>query len=543
MLVQGKVCEICGEVFYRRDNEASGNFNRKKTCSIECSKQLMREKKLLELSPKKCKVCGKEFHRRDDEKVKDFKKRQTCSRECTNKLVSVAYTKYPDNNICEVCGEEFFRRENEKPAVFARRKTCSKECLSILKGNNKITLESKVCSICGKEFSRRDDEKSTDYRNRKTCSKECGFILAGQNERVVTGVKNCIVCGIEFSRRDNESPGEFIKRKTCSKKCSFIIGIHSEESRKKTTQITMERYGVPWYCMTKDCRSSYNNISRPNKYVAERLSNLDINYEYEFSIGSYSYDLRVDGTLIEINPFAFHNATFHPFGSEVNKNYHKDKSSYAKGNGYHCIHIWDWDDVDKVVSLFLPKTTLYARKLSIKEVPQDECREFLQKYHLQNDTKSQPIRIGLYSENELVQVMTFGAPRYNKNYDYELLRLCSRPDIKVVGGAERLLKWFIKQYNGNIISYCDMSKFNGDVYYRLGFSLLKENQPSKHWYNPKDKKHITDMHLRRYGFDKLVGKYYNVNYGKGTSNDDLMVQYGFVEIYDCGQYTFVLNKE
>lgn len=132
--------------------------------------------------------------------------------------------------------------------------------------------------------------------------------------------------------------------------------------------------------------------------------------------------------------------------------------------------------------------------------------------------------------------MTFGKPRYNKNYQYELLRLSSS-DKQVTGGSGRLFKYFINNYNPkSIISYCDNSKFNGEVYKKLGFELKDYGKPTCHWFDGKN--HITDNLLRQRGFDQLFG----TNYGKGTSNRDLMIQAGYVEVYDCGQSVWTWNK-
>ena len=132
--------------------------------------------------------------------------------------------------------------------------------------------------------------------------------------------------------------------------------------------------------------------------------------------------------------------------------------------------------------------------------------------------------------------MTFGKPRYNKNYEYELLRLCTAPTISVVGGAGKLLNFFEEQVKPrSVISYCDLSKFNGEVYEKLGFKLEDKTLPAKHWYNPKTKRHITDNLLRQRGYDQLHG----ANFGKGTSNEELMKEHGYVEIYNCGQLVFV----
>lgn len=61
--------------------------------------------------------------------------------------------------------------------------------------------------------------------------------------------------------------------------------------------------------------------------------------------------------------------------------------------------------------------------------------------------------------------MSFGKPRYNKNYECELLRLCTKNGYAVVGGAEKLFSYFVKTHNPkSVISYCDLSKFMGNVY-------------------------------------------------------------------------------
>ena len=136
--------------------------------------------------------------------------------------------------------------------------------------------------------------------------------------------------------------------------------------------------------------------------------------------------------------------------------------------------------------------------------------------------------------------MTFGKPRYNKNYEYELLRLCTKPEYKIVGGAEKLFKHFVEKYiPESVISYCDNSKFTGDVYKRLGFKLKCLGQPSKHWYNIKTHRHITNNLLNQRGYSQLHGdKDYQLA-ERGKSNKELMLQAGYVEVYDCGISTYI----
>lgn len=109
-----------------------------------------------------------------------------------------------------------------------------------------------------------------------------------------------------------------------------------------------------------------------------------------------------------------------------------------------------------------------ASKLELKEVSKSLEREFLDKYHYQGFVGSL-FCYGLFDEDELIELMSFGKPRYNKNFDWELLRLCTKADCQVYGGASRLLKHFREENPGSIVSYCNETKFTGNVYEALGF--------------------------------------------------------------------------
>ena len=311
-----------------------------------------------------------------------------------------------------------------------------------------------------------------------------------------------------------------------------------EEIKKKVSATCREHYGVNWPCQRPEYRASHGNNSRPNREFAQLLSSQGIEFEREFSVGNYSYDFRVGNILIEINPYATHNTLWNPYGAGgVSETYHQSKSQIALEAGFHCIHVFDWDDTSKIISLLKSRSVIYARKCEICEVSVKECDEFLNLYHLQNTCKGQAVRLGLYYNGELVSVMTFGKPRYNRNFQWELLRYCSIKNI--TGGAERLFKMFVRCFNPlSIISYCDYSKFQGRVYDILGFKVKRGVNPSKHWYSPKEQRHITDNFLRQRGFDQI----FDEHYGKGTSNEELMIQRGYFPVFDCGQGVYYWSE-
>lgn len=320
------------------------------------------------------------------------------------------------------------------------------------------------------------------------------------------------------------------------------------EVQEKIKQTNLKKYGT-MYPVTLFSHLNGITISKINKKVNQLLLNLGCETQLEKRVNNMSYDILVKpNTLIEINPTYTHNSTIGPFmfGKRVNpkdKNYHLIKTNNATEHNYRCIHIFDWDDIDKIINSLQQKQLIYARKCIIKEVSLKECKKFLDNYHFQNSCNNQIIRLGLYYNNELVQVMTFGYPRYNKNYEWELLRLCTLPKYKIVGGTEKLFKHFLKTQNPkNIISYCDNSKFSGEVYTKLGFTFKSLSSPSKHWYNSRTKRHITDNLLRQRGFSQLHNDNNYKRYNKGDNNEKLMIDNGYVVIYGCGQTTYIWNK-
>ncbi len=349
--------------------------------------------------------------------------------------------------------------------------------------------------------------------------------------------------GVEYALQIPEVQ-ENIKKKSL-KKYNTEYFLQASEVREKGYKTNLEKYGVKYFCQHEDCyKNNYNRISKINKKFQELLNKNNIESELEFIIENSGYDLKVKNTLVEINPWFTHNSTVGTvFGNKrmmkpKESTYHMDKTNFAKEHGFNCIHVFDWDDWNKVIYLLQSKKKLQARKCEVREIKSKVAKEFLESYHLQGSTRQVKHAFGLYYENKLVEVMTFGKPRYNKNYEWELLRLCTLPEIIVIGGAGKVLKHFEKVVSPkSLISYCDFSKFNGEVYEKLGFKITDQSLPAIHWYNPKTKKHITDNLLRQRGFDQL----HNTTFGKGTSNEELMREYGYVEIFDCGQLVFVKN--
>lgn len=314
-----------------------------------------------------------------------------------------------------------------------------------------------------------------------------------------------------------------------------IVKDQIKASLKKTFQ---ERYGADCYWLTDGAvRSAGSRDSSYNQHFASLLDATNISYNREITVGSFIYDFQVGNYLIEINPAPTHNVSWSPFTDHgIEADYHQRKLQNAVNHNYRCIHVWEWDDWNKIVNLLLqPRERMYARNCKIELVAKKEAKDFINSYHLQGYANDE-IRLGLYLGTELVSIMTFGKPRFSNKAQWELIRYCSAKSV--IGGASKLFKYFIEHYNPeSIVSYCDTSKFVGEVYGKLGFEYVRTSL-SSHWYNMKTGQHILDSLLRSRGFDQLFG----TNFGKGTSNKELIQQHGFIEIVDSGQSTYMWKK-
>lgn len=310
-------------------------------------------------------------------------------------------------------------------------------------------------------------------------------------------------------------------------------------------QTMLERYGVPISFQLEHIKYAYSAHSKVNISFGIMLQNSDITYEEEFPLDIKSFDFKIGNTLVEINPTATHNNTICVFNgqpSTMSTDYHLKKTQLAIENGFQCVHVWDWDDWSKIINMFTLKQSIGARKCTVVDLSNQikTVNDFLDRYHLQNHCRGVTAAYGLFYNDELVEVMTFGKPRYTKKYQYELLRLCTHPRYRISGGASRLFATFIRDHQPeSIISYCDNSKFDGAVYSKLGMKLVDYGSPTKHWSYLKDsaKFHVTDNLLRQRGFDALFGNIFGI-YGKGTNNEELMLKHGFVVVYDCGQSVY-----
>lgn len=229
----------------------------------------------------------------------------------------------------------------------------------------------------------------------------------------------------------------------------------------------------------------------------------------------------------------------------VSRGYHLLKTTKCNKLGIILFHIFEneWTDkrdivIDRIKTLLGHSSKkIYARNCVVKHVPQEIAQMFLSENHIQGCSgTTSKYNFGLYFDDELVSIMTFGTSRYNKKYQYELLRFCSKLGYTIVGGASKLLKHFENEVKPtSLISYADRRWSVGNVYYKLGFNLISYSSPS-YWYF-KNAHHVELESRFKYQKHKLsrILKIFD----KDKSEWENMKANGYKRIYDCGNLVFV----
>lgn len=285
-----------------------------------------------------------------------------------------------------------------------------------------------------------------------------------------------------------------------------------------------------------DCIKVDYSQSNGEEQLAGFLSTItNIQQHNKSIINPYEIDIYIpDKKLaIEYNGLYWH--------SELHKDkyYHQQKTIDCAKKGIRLIHIFEdeWINNNDKIKDFLyniintNKETIGARNTYIKQVDDSEYVEFVNRYHLKG-SRGAEIKLGCYlnENNELLGIMSFGKPRFNNNYQYELVRLCWKSGIAVIGGTEKMFNYFVNKYDPySVITYSDIAKFTGNVYTKIGFEPIQPNpitEPNYIWSDGENT-------ISRY----QTQKHKLIEQGLGTENqteDDIMHNRGFFKVYDSG---------
>ncbi len=252
-------------------------------------------------------------------------------------------------------------------------------------------------------------------------------------------------------------------------------------------------------------------------------------------IQSWRNGLEIDIYLPHLKiGFEFNGLYWHS-SDKKDKWYHINKTNSFKELGIRIIHIWedDWNFKRDIIKsqiknwLGITENKVFARKCYVKEIKDSKtATKFLEKNHIQGKVNSN-IKLGLYYNEELVSLMTFDHFEGRKKMSddgWNLSRFCNKLNTNVIGGASKLLKYFINIYKPKrIISYADKDWSMGGVYYKIGFNKLYETNPDYKYII--DNKRINKSRFRR---DK----------GDIKTETQKMHERKIYKIWDCGKIKY-----
>jgi very-short-patch-repair endonuclease len=257
-------------------------------------------------------------------------------------------------------------------------------------------------------------------------------------------------------------------------------------------------------------------------------------------IKPYELDFFVQDANIAIE---FNGTYWHSEKASRGSKYHVNKFKMCQEAGIKLIQIFEHELMineelikQRLMHVFgRTNNRIAARKLKVITLSANDSNIFFQKNHLQGCIPAK-IHYGLVdSVGTIYAAMSFVKPRYSKKLaEWEMARFASISGWSVIGGAQKLLSAFIKQYTPiSIVSYADLKWGVGNVYEKLNFSFKHYSSPN-YWYF----KDILDIKSRvAYQKHKLPKDLHHLG-----SEWEIMQHLGWNRFWDCGNAVWVWSK-
>jgi len=221
------------------------------------------------------------------------------------------------------------------------------------------------------------------------------------------------------------------------------------------------------------------------------------------------------------------------------------KQQDCEAQGIRLIHVGEYEDktvVKRTLShiLGIDPESYYARKctLSIHSSQEPEIIDFFNRNHLQGTVSGCWVGC-LRIRGQIVCAMAFSkaaSERGNRDSSrWELRRFASV--CRVVGGASRLLKLFIRNHLhcSSIISYSENRWFTGGMYEKLGFTLVKTSGPD-YKYHKRGKVEPKGRFKR-----SCLSTRQDIDFKPEESESENCKRNGWYKLWDCGKRKWELK--
>ena len=303
------------------------------------------------------------------------------------------------------------------------------------------------------------------------------------------------------------------------------------------------------------CHKCYANISQSSPELEiKNIINTMYNGKCIENSRSIIPPLELDLYYPEKNVAIEFNGNYWHDENHKSKDYHFNKFKLCKDKNIRLVSIYesDWyNKHDNIINLlkniFIDSKIIYARNCTISKLDYKTKSDFINEYHFYGDSNQGTISYGLYYNDELVSVMSFGKLRgqnklHNNKDHYELVRFVTKDNMRIVGGASKLFKKFISEYHPvYIICYSDNDFFTGETYNKLGFTLKSLGESIDYQW-VKGTKALSRYECMASKLLEKYSKYRNINI-IGSIEDYIMHDLGYSKLYRCGNSIWEYKQE
>ena len=409
--------------------------------------------------------------------------------------------------------------------------------------NKDILLKS--MNTCFKNYGVNNPCKLDQLRNQMitTNIERYGFNSPTQNKEIFGKVQ---ATNLERYGTIHASQAHFSKElfEILSDKEEFARLVNEIGVQKIAEKFSISSTTIYKYCNDYGIVLTNGNVSRFEKeifdFVTDHYSDTIISSDRKILNGK-ELDIFLPGINLAIEC----NGTYwHSEMAGRGKDYHINKTNECNAIEISLFHIWqhDWyakQDIVKSMLLhrFGKSHRIFARNTSIRAISNDAATKFYNENHLQGAATGIRISYGLYSNEQLVSIMSFGKSRFNKKFEWEILRFANILNHSVVGGASKLFNYFIKKHSPNsIISYSAKGHTTGNVYLQLGMKYSNTSSPGYNY-----TKNFIDIHSRQ-KFQKHKLKNLLEFFDPNMTEYQNMEMNGYTKLWDSGNDVYVWKK-
>lgn len=225
----------------------------------------------------------------------------------------------------------------------------------------------------------------------------------------------------------------------------------------------------------------YCGITRGQKEITEYISSLglDVRINDRKSIPNLELDIYIPShkLAIEYNGIYWH--SYSHLESYKERHRHQHKSLLCIDRGIKLLQFYDfeWDNKKNIVKSMISNSLstskkLDARKLIIKLLNNKSAQDFFSNNHLFGHRPASTT-LSLVDEEGIHCALSFSKVKDG----YEIIRMASKTNESIRGGASRLIKHFTSQHPGKLFSFADLRYSNGNSYEKLGFTKIRITPP------------------------------------------------------------------